>query len=143
LVQELRALTGQPPLSQILIVDDEERDRYILKQKLKNLPLLVTEARNGTEGLRFAVERKPDLIFLDLWMPDLTGSEVLDTLNQDPATAGIPVVIITSQALMEAERSQLGRRAVAIVDKERLNKTDFSDLVSRAIKPQAIAGNGL
>ena len=72
LIRELRSLTGQPPMAQVLIIDDEERDRYMLRQKLRNLPLLVMEAASGTEGIRAACKHRPDVIFLDLGM---AGSE--------------------------------------------------------------------
>jgi signal transduction histidine kinase/CheY-like chemotaxis protein len=131
LIRLLRELTGQPPLDQVLIIDDEERDRYILRQKLKNLPYQVFEAQCGTDGIRDACKLKPAAIFLDLKMPDLTGAEVLDRLNKEPAAANIPVIIVTSQALREAERSELLRSAAAVIDKQSLENIDFSDFIGR------------
>ena len=90
LIRELRALTGQPPLFQVLIIDDEERDRYLLKQRFRDLPVLIAEASSGAEGIRAACKHKPDLIFLDLGMPDLTGFEVLERLKSEAAAGGYP-----------------------------------------------------
>jgi two-component system KDP operon response regulator KdpE len=65
-------------MMEVLIIDDEEQDRYLVKQRLRNLPLLVREA---TEELkrRAACKHKPDVILLDLGMADLSGFEVLES----------------------------------------------------------------
>ncbi len=102
---------------QILIVDDDEISRYLLKGLLANTGYRLLEANGGGEGLRLAKESKPDLIILDLSMPDLSGFEVLEVLKRDAETREIPVVIYTSQALQSHERERL-QAAVDIVPKE-------------------------
>jgi CheY-like chemotaxis protein/anti-sigma regulatory factor (Ser/Thr protein kinase) len=132
LIKELRSLTGQPAMAQVLIIDDEERDRYLLRQKLRNLPLLVIEAASGTEGIRAACKHRPDVIFLDLGMADLSGFEVLERLKKEPSAAEIPVVVVTSRVLTVPEREVIMRRAVAIVGKGSLEQTDFDEVLRRA-----------
>jgi CheY-like chemotaxis protein/anti-sigma regulatory factor (Ser/Thr protein kinase) len=132
LIRELRSLTGQPPMAQVLIIDDEERDRYLLRQKLRNLPLLVIEAASGTEGIRAACKHRPDVIFLDLGMADLSGFEVLERLKKEPSTAEIPVVVVTSRVLTGSEREEIMQRAVEIVGKGNLEETDFDEVLRRA-----------
>jgi CheY-like chemotaxis protein len=132
LITELRAVTGQQPGGRVLIIDDEERDRYVLKQKLRHLPLLIVEAATGMEGFRKACNYKPNLIFLDIGMPDLSGFEVLENLKAEPHLAAIPVVIVTSQVLTDSERNELAKNAIAIVSKENLEHTDFADVLQRA-----------
>jgi CheY-like chemotaxis protein len=86
------------------------------------------------EGLQMARESKPDLVILDLSMPDLSGFEVLNELKQDPATRPIPVIIYTSQVLDIDERGRL-QSAVDIVPKEtgsRVTETRFSEAMARA-----------
>jgi CheY-like chemotaxis protein len=138
LIRELRALTGQPALLQVLLIDDEERDRYILKQRLRDLPLLILEAHGGTEGIRSAQNHKPDFIFLDLTMPGMTGFEVLEELKQTPETAEIPVAIVTSRILTQAEREVLQQKAVAILAKDNLESTDFAEMFRRASKERTL-----
>jgi signal transduction histidine kinase/CheY-like chemotaxis protein len=132
LIEELRGLTGQGPEPRVLIIDDEERDRYLLKQKLKHLPLSITEASNGTEGVRLACKDRPNLIFLDLVMPDLTGFQVLEKLKARDV-AEIPVIVVTSRILTDSDRDELLQRASAIVGKQDLEQADFGELLRRAM----------
>jgi signal transduction histidine kinase/CheY-like chemotaxis protein len=120
---------------QILIIDDDEVSRYLLKGVLGNGGYRLLEARGGNEGLRLAKESKPDLIILDLSMPDLSGFEVLDQLKMDPKTQQIPVVIYTSQRLDSGERERL-QAAADIVPKEtqsrELTEARFAEALARA-----------
>ena len=129
LLRELRTLTGQVVTARALIIDDQERDRYLLKQRLRDLPLQIMEAPGGVEGLRLATEQRPDVIFLDLSMPDLSGFHVLRKLKGQPATADIPVIIVTSLVLSEADRQRLQEWDIVIVPKDRLEQTDFAELL--------------
>lgn len=101
----------------LLVIDDEDLARYVIRKGLVGLPIQILEADSGTEGLRYAREEGPDIIVLDLGIPDMDGVQVLDKLKQEPQTAGIPVVIHTSQHLRESERIKLEQRAVAVMDK--------------------------
>ena len=134
---------------QILIIDDDEISRYLLKGVLGNGGYRLLEARGGNEGLRLAKESKPDLIILDLSMPDLSGFEVLDQLKMDPETQQIPVVIYTSQRLDSKERARL-QAAADIVPKEaqsrELTEARFAEALARAgvpIKVKAPDGVGV
>ena len=134
---------------QILIIDDDEISRYLLKGVLGNGGYRLLEARGGNEGLRLAKESKPDLIILDLSMPDLSGFEVLDQLKMDPETQKIPVVIYTSQRLDSKERARL-QAAADIVPKEaqsrELTEARFAEALARAgvpIKVKAPDGVGV
>ena len=118
LLVHLHRLTGSEAVRKVLIVDDEEISRYVLRQSLGKTEHLVLEAASGEDGLRLASEQRPDLVCLDLSMPGMDGSEVLRRLKAEPATRGIPVVIVTSRALDDATRSALLESAAAIVPKD-------------------------
>src|SRR5256885_15843211 len=92
-------LTADGRGRRILIVDDDETSRYVLRQLLAGTRYETIEAASGAEGLERAREQPPAAIFLDLVMPGLSGFEVLDALRTDERTRGIPVVILTSKAL--------------------------------------------
>ncbi len=110
LISRLRALTEQPPFNRVLIIDDNESDRYLWKRKLSEASFLVSEAYNGYEGFQKACEEKPELIVLDLNMPDMSGFEVLERLKAAASTKDIPVVICTSRILTSTERDSTHRQ---------------------------------
>ena len=120
---------------QILMVDDDEIARYLLRGLLAGSGHRLLEAQGGVEGLRLARLSKPNLIILDLSMPDLSGFEVLETLKRDPETREIPVVIYTSQSLDSEERARL-QEAVDIVPKGTSSReaaeTRFAEAMVRA-----------
>ncbi len=106
LLQQLQS-TLKPTSEHVLIIDDDEVSRYLLKGALANSRYSLLEASGGKEGIRMAKEMMPSVIMLDISMPDLSGFEVLDILKKDPQTRQIPVIIHTSQDLREEEREQL------------------------------------
>jgi len=81
----------------VLIVEDEEAVRELEKFILEQVGYDVMEARDGLEGLTKAEFRKPDLILLDLMMPDVSGGRMFDEMKRHPATAGIPIVVVTGK----------------------------------------------
>jgi len=113
----LKRLQELDPVEKIMIIDDEEGTRYTFKKALKDTHYIVIEAADGAEGLRRAREEQPQVIFLDLLMPGMSGFEVLERLKSDPATRAIPVIIFTSKKLEEGERRRLSADAVAILFK--------------------------
>jgi signal transduction histidine kinase/CheY-like chemotaxis protein len=117
LLANLERLTRQRASRRVLIVDDNEGSRYVLRQLLPDRQCAVSEAASGAEGLRLARAERPDLILLDLVMPDMNGLEVLDRLRADSATAELPVVVVTAKRLSAEEQSVLAQRNVPIVPK--------------------------
>lgn len=95
----------------ILIVDDVATNRIVLKVKLASAYYETIQAATATEALALAQTERPDLILLDLELPDLSGIEVCARLKADPRTSDIPVVIIT--AFQNAERRLQALRAGA------------------------------
>ena len=81
----------------VLIVEDEEAVRELEKFILEQVGYEVMEARDGLEGLTKAEFRKPDLILLDLMMPDVSGGRMFDEMKRHPATEGIPIVVVTGK----------------------------------------------
>ncbi len=139
LLKELRSVTREKTPSQVLIVDDSEADRYVLRQHLRKLPVTITEEATGMNGIRRARDLHPDLIFLDLTMPEMTGFEVLDELKRLPDTAPIPVIIATSRHLTRVERNRLLEGAVEIIDKENLSEVSVAEAFRRILKDTAPA----
>ncbi len=132
LIRQLeRACT--PSTRRLLIVDDDEVSRYLVRTVLGNQNFAIAEAASGQEGLRRATEELPDVMVLDLMMPDMSGYEVLSRLKADRRTAGIPVIIHTSKVL-DARDRELLRDATAIVSKESKSKEISFEHFSEAFR---------
>jgi len=121
LLEQLHHFTGRRSLRKILVIDEEEVSRYLLRQLFPAKTVQVIEAGNGADGLRFAREEQPQLIVLDLVMPDLDGFEVLEQLRTNPRTAGIPVIVASAKTLEADERSHLDSRGCAFLPKSALS----------------------
>jgi signal transduction histidine kinase/CheY-like chemotaxis protein len=134
-IQQLDSIAHRLSQRQVLIIDDDEVSRYLVKSVLGQAELRFTEATGGVEGIRRASETRPDLVILDLAMPDLSGFEVLSRLKENPRTAKIPVIIHTSKVLNPYERKLL-TEAAAIVSKEsrsrELSLAHFAEAFSKA-----------
>ncbi len=91
--------------ARILVVDDDASHRYTTRLMLEHAGFDVTEAASGTEALRLAEDR-PDVVVLDLHLPDITGLEVCRLLKTTPRTADIRVLHATALYLGSEERSE-------------------------------------
>ena len=92
----------------ILIVDDEKDALFILEKELTARGYSVIAADNGKDALRVAISERPDLIILDLWMPEMDGAEVAERLKGDISTKDIPVIFLTC-LLQKKEGEEQGR----------------------------------
>ena len=136
LLQELRRLTGHGGTRRLLMVDDHEVSRYILRELLDQPWLQLSEACNGGEALRQIDESPPDAVILDLLMPDMSGFEVLRRVRQSSQTRDLPVLIYTSKALSETEQLELASLQTSVVRKDdvsaRLSAQPFVQWLSNA-----------
>jgi CheY-like chemotaxis protein len=82
----------------VLVIDDDENIRELMKEYLGMLEIEALTADGGKEGLEKARAEKPDAVLLDVMMPDMSGSDVAETLKQDPETRDIPVIFLTGLA---------------------------------------------
>jgi two-component system, cell cycle response regulator DivK len=87
-------------MTRILLVEDNELNRDMLTRRLARRGFKVEVAKDGREGLSMADTCSPDLILLDLSLPEMDGFEVLRHLKQDSRMKGIPVIALTAHALV-------------------------------------------
>ena len=125
--------TNEKPSHKVMIVDDDEAARYVLKRLLTETLYTVIEAASGSEGLRRAREDQPQVIFLDLRMPEMSGFKALERLKSDPMTRDIPVIIITSKLVEYEERRLLEGKVVTILSKAGASREALIDSIRQAL----------
>lgn len=118
----------------ILAVDDDPMALELMDAVLRPDGFTVLKAGGGREGLRLARERRPNLIVLDLLMPDVDGFQVLDELKHDPLLAGIPIVILTCKTLSPEDKARLAGEISYLIQKDGFNRADFVGQVRSLIE---------
>jgi len=120
------------PLRRLLLVDDEESFRYVLRHIAEDAGLQVMEAGDGAAGLALAREQRPDLVVMDLRMPRMDGFELLGQLRLDPQLSATPVIVCTSLTLDLEQRRGLST-AYAIVPKQDVARDALAALIGSAL----------
>src|ERR1700683_2051877 len=85
-------------MRKLLIVDDEEGVRSLVRMTLESDNYEILEARRAEEAIDIVREHQPDLVLLDVMLPDTSGVEVCRTLKNDPKTASVTIVMLTAKA---------------------------------------------
>ena len=110
-IEKNPASNRKPVQGHVMVVDDEEQNRSLLRDPLEARGYAVTEVENGIKALELIAQQPPDVILLDLMMPGMDGFEVCRQLKKNPQTAHIPVLLIT--ALSERKERMMGIAAGA------------------------------
>ena len=101
----------------ILYVEDNEMNRKIVRDLLKRTTYEIIEAFDGEAGMALALERRPDLILMDIQLPKISGIEATRRLRAEAATANIPIIAITSFALSGDEQKAKDAGVTAYIAK--------------------------
>lgn len=102
----------------VVIIDDNPNDSRIIRRFLQHYKKYrVFDVSNGPDGIDLVQQRKPDLVILDLTLPDMDGFMILERLKTDPATRNIPVIIVSARALAEEEWRFLQTQGVSVWEK--------------------------
>ena len=114
-----------PPVGQtVLLVEDNEDNRIIYSTVLRHLGYEVVEAIDGVQAVSLARSLRPDLILMDISIPELDGWEATKILRKDPVTRDIPIIALTAHALAD--------------DRERATLVGFSSYLAKPIEPRAV-----
>ncbi|MDP2910546.1 MAG: response regulator [bacterium] len=119
--------------AKILIIEDDQLLRKIISRKLKKEKYKVIEATDGEEGLRSAQLENPDLILLDLVLPEIDGFEVLARLKKNPNASEIPVIILSNLGDEEKVEAGLKLGAVDYLIKAQLNPGDIINKIKKVL----------
>ena len=135
LMDVLRGLcgsTGRP----LLIVDDDDLGRRQIRAALEQQGWTVTEAIDGRDALTRLSEARPDVIILDLMMPEMDGFEFLEEMRRKPEWRHIPVVVVTAKDLTDADRRRLNGGVERIIQKSDRDQMlrQLSREISRCVK---------
>jgi PAS domain S-box-containing protein len=117
-----RSLERQPT---VLVIDDDKTALELIELILESEGYKVLKSHDGKEGLTMAMKHHPDLIILDIIMPDVSGFNVAYQLKQYPETQNIPVMILTSMDVDEETREQMQGFITTIMSKSRFTKQDL------------------
>jgi CheY-like chemotaxis protein len=121
----------------VLVVDDDPKSVDLIATYLPPPTYETVRAYSGREAIALAHRVQPDLILLDLMMPHVTGFDVVQALQDDPGTAGIPILVVTAREITSLDRQVLNAdptQVVRIIEKAGLNRTDFMAEVRRALQ---------
>jgi signal transduction histidine kinase len=103
--EDLRVTAAEHALPTVLVVDDTEGNRYTLSRLLRGAGLTVAEAASGAEAQAFLAKTVPDLVVLDINLPDITGHEVCREIKNEERTAMVPVMHVTASYVTNADRA--------------------------------------
>jgi signal transduction histidine kinase/CheY-like chemotaxis protein/ligand-binding sensor domain-containing protein len=117
----------------LLVIEDDERMRDMLRRTLEKSGWSVDEASNGRTGLAALEQKAPNLILLDLIMPEMDGFQFMQELRRSPAWRHIPVIVITSKDLSEADRRSLNGEVTQILKKGAYTMDELLEEIQRAI----------
>jgi threonine synthase len=133
----LAALSSVAPdrFSRVVIVDDSPESRRLIRRILQSQgDFQIFEAADGKAGLELIQKELPDLIILDLMMPEMDGFSVLDVLKAKPETAEIPVIVASAKELTPEEKSRLAGQFQALLQKGDFLNDEFLDEVRSLLR---------
>jgi signal transduction histidine kinase/CheY-like chemotaxis protein len=128
--------------TRILLVEDEELQRARVREWLRGQQWIVQEAANGREALACLQAAKPDLILLDLMMPEMDGFAVVAALQKQEDWRDIPVIVITSLDLDAKDRERLNSGVQSVLVKDTFHPADLIDRVRRLVRRTPDDRNG-
>ncbi len=116
----------------ILIVEDNEKNMKLARDILRAKGYAVLEAVNGLDGVKLALEHKPDLVLMDIQLPDINGIEAFERIRADATTAHVPVVAFTASVTVN-DRSRIGDAGFDGFLGKPINLKEFLETVRRVL----------
>ncbi|OLB88052.1 MAG: response regulator [Chloroflexi bacterium] len=117
----------------VLVVDDDDAYRTLLTKTLEPAGFTVVPASGGREAIELAKSMKPDLVLLDLMMPEVTGFDVVEALHADESTRDTPIMVITAANLSDADKRLLNGRVSKILSRGSVATTDVVGMLKKVV----------
>ena len=127
--------------TRVLMVEDDAVQRERIRGWLEPPQWVVREAANGREALRILRGERPDVILLDLMMPEMDGFEVVAALQKDTGWQDIPVIVITSLDLTAKDRERLNSGVKSVLVKDKFRPEDLVERIRRLVQSRPAATN--
>ena len=122
----------------VLIVDDDPKAVELIAVRVMGLAGTVLRAYGGQEAIDAARLELPDLIVLDLMMPDINGFDVVEALKGRPDTARIPILVVTARNITDEDRARLNGYVTAIMEKAAFDRDRFTAEIRRAMSGRSL-----
>jgi len=129
---------GASRMTQVLVVDDESANRDWLKEVLEPAGFGVISAVGGREAIELARARRPDLVLLDLLMPEVSGFDVVEALRADKTMAKTPIMVLTAKDLTDDDKKQLNGRVSSILHRGTTGASDLVSILRQTIDPEPL-----
>ena len=122
-------------MSTILIVEDNEKNMKLVRDVLQVKGYRTLEAGTAEDGIRLAIEHKPDLVLMDIQLPGMNGIDALGVLRKDATTAGIPVIAVTA-SVMQQDRKLITEAGFDGYIGKPINLKEFLSTVQQMLRGQ-------
>jgi two-component system cell cycle response regulator DivK len=116
----------------VLIVEDNEKNMKLARDILRAKGYVTLEAVNGLDGVRLALEHKPDLVLMDIQLPDINGIEAFERIRANAETAKVPVIAFTA-SVTTGDRSRIGDAGFDGFLGKPINLKEFIETVRRML----------
>jgi CheY-like chemotaxis protein len=124
----------------VLVVDDDPKAVELIAVRIVGLASTVLRAHGGREAIDIARRELPNVIILDLMMPDVNGFDVVAALHERADTARIPIIAVTAKQVAAGDRAQLSRYMTTVMEKTEFDPERFTAEVRRAVSGRRLGG---
>jgi len=125
------------------VIDDDPVELNLVEAALAPAGYVVLRAGGGEEGVNLVQRELPGLVLLDLLMPEVDGFAVIERLRADPATADIPIVVLTAKDMTAADRARLAGQISHLAQKGACGRAELVELVRNVGERAPLAPEGL
>ena len=132
LIGTARPAHRPPSITKVLLVDDEEVMRYLVRQLLPRSRSVLRAIGTCREGLQCLYDEHPDVVLLDLNLPEMDGYQFLDRVRGDANLVDVPIIVLTS-AILDPDKRTLLQRAANILSKSDMSSGTLIDTIDRVV----------
>jgi signal transduction histidine kinase/DNA-binding response OmpR family regulator len=134
LLNALGRLNGTGEIHDVLVIDDDIKDLRLMENMLQQGAYNPILAQGGTQGWDFLINKMPQAVILDLFMPDMDGFTILEKLRTNPKLRDIPVIVVSGADLTTEQQNQLTDFGQSLLRKGSLNENELLSSLDKALK---------